>query len=208
MKAQRLSSDMISTLLQYIIETILCLVPIQDAVRTSILARNWRYTWTKIPKLVFNLKDMLKKPSERKHMQKRCNAIYQVLLQHKGPIQEFTLFNCANEIWVEIHQIISNLPRINTLNKLTLQMKYCHYIVPSYVLSMPHLTDLHLQDCFLNYQSVSNICCSLTSLYMEDEFIHMETLLHLIFKSPLLKNFTLVCSMFHLKYQSSQNFKT
>nr|GEW90323.1 ARID DNA-binding domain-containing protein [Tanacetum cinerariifolium] len=36
-----------------IIEIILCFLPIQEAVRTSILSREWRYRWIKIPKLEF-----------------------------------------------------------------------------------------------------------------------------------------------------------
>lgn len=57
-KAQRPSSDKYDNLPQNIIETILCLVPIKDAVRTSILSRSWRYNWVTIPKLVFSEKDI------------------------------------------------------------------------------------------------------------------------------------------------------
>nr|GEY08475.1 hypothetical protein [Tanacetum cinerariifolium] len=149
--------------------------------RTSILARKWRYTWTKIPKLVFNAKDLFKKPtaenevsvlertfdepSERKHLKKMCNvfyAIFQVLLQHEGPIHEFTLSMNANET------------------------------LPSSVFSMHQLTELHLQDCLLDRRSISNVSGSLTSLYLADVFITMEILLRLISKSPLLKSFTIV----------------
>nr|GEU30624.1 hypothetical protein [Tanacetum cinerariifolium] len=183
-----------------------------DAVRKSILARKWRYTWTKILKLVFNAKDLFKKPtaenevsvlertfdepSERKHLKKRCNvfyAIFQVLLQHEGPIHEFTLSMNANEICVEIDQIISHLSRKNILKKLMLQLKYLlRYTVPSSVFSMHQLTELHLQDCLLDRRSISNVSGSLTSLYLADVFITMEILLRLISKSPLLKSFTIV----------------
>ncbi|GJS06286.1 F-box/FBD/LRR-repeat protein-like protein [Tanacetum coccineum] len=59
MDSQDSSLDRISNLPSIIIENILCLVPIKEAVRTSILSKDWRYTWTKIPKLVFTEKDML-----------------------------------------------------------------------------------------------------------------------------------------------------
>ncbi|KAK9078994.1 hypothetical protein SSX86_000663 [Deinandra increscens subsp. villosa] len=110
--------DMISKLPQGIIETILCLLPIKEAVRTSILSSEWRYHWTKIPKLVFiedafqvsanevaELTDelpelpvweqMFDNPSKREELfAKRCKLFYainQVLLMHQGPIREFTL---------------------------------------------------------------------------------------------------------------------
>ncbi|KAK9052111.1 hypothetical protein SSX86_028739 [Deinandra increscens subsp. villosa] len=55
MKAKRLPSDIITTLPQTVIETILCLLPVEEAARTSILSREWRYKWTKIPKLEFSM---------------------------------------------------------------------------------------------------------------------------------------------------------
>ncbi|GJR56937.1 F-box/FBD/LRR-repeat protein-like protein [Tanacetum coccineum] len=45
--------DRLGNLPSSIIESILCLVPIQEAARTSILSREWMYRWTKIPNLVF-----------------------------------------------------------------------------------------------------------------------------------------------------------
>ncbi|MFS8031599.1 putative F-box-like domain superfamily protein [Helianthus anomalus] len=60
-KAQQL--DRITTLPQSIIETILCLLPIEETARTSILSREWRFKWTTIPKLVF-LDDTVKRSTE------------------------------------------------------------------------------------------------------------------------------------------------
>ncbi|KAM0058863.1 putative FBD domain, leucine-rich repeat domain superfamily, F-box-like domain superfamily [Helianthus debilis subsp. tardiflorus] len=74
MKAKRLSkaqrSDLITTLPQAIIETILCLLPIEEAARTSILSREWRYKWTTIPKLVFS-RSSVKKSTEEKQRERR-----------------------------------------------------------------------------------------------------------------------------------------
>ncbi|MFS7980447.1 putative F-box-like domain superfamily protein [Helianthus anomalus] len=132
MKAQRL--DIITTLLQIIIETILCFLPIEEATRTSILSREWRYKWTTIPMLVF-LEDSVKEPNEerrlssqkqmsdlecvRRYKDMRCKlfyAIYQVLLLHQGPIQEFTLMTMnAPDTCFEIDQIILHLSRNHTV---------------------------------------------------------------------------------------------
>ncbi|KAJ0906777.1 putative FBD domain, leucine-rich repeat domain superfamily, F-box-like domain superfamily [Helianthus annuus] len=77
--------DRISKLPVGVIESILCLLPIQEAARTSILSKEWRYHWIKIPKLEF-IEDQfqewtrgpkpsaielrLNKPSKRKDMAK------------------------------------------------------------------------------------------------------------------------------------------
>ncbi|KAJ0667128.1 putative F-box-like domain superfamily protein [Helianthus annuus] len=101
--------DIITRLPQAIIETILCLFPIEEATRTSILSKEWRYRWTKIPKLVF-CQSIVKRTSEMKPLNwwkqlsrvdyarikkdMRCRLFYvihQVLLLRRGPIHEFTL---------------------------------------------------------------------------------------------------------------------
>ncbi|MFS7925732.1 putative leucine-rich repeat domain superfamily, F-box-like domain superfamily [Helianthus anomalus] len=110
MKAKRLSRaqrvDIITTLPQTIIEIILCLLPIEEAARTSILSREWRFKWTTIPKLVF-LDDTVKRSTKKWHLSNRERisqveserrdkeiksklfyAIHQVLLQRQGPIQD------------------------------------------------------------------------------------------------------------------------
>ncbi|KAI7756076.1 hypothetical protein M8C21_015515, partial [Ambrosia artemisiifolia] len=147
MKAKRLSRaqrlDIITTLPQNIIEIILCLLPIEEAARTSILSREWRFKWTKIPKLVFdnytvkrstekwNLSNWNQRSDlERKRRDKemRCKlfyAIHQVLLQHQGPIQEFSLSMQVDETCFEIDQIILHLARNHTLKRLTLA--HCDY---------------------------------------------------------------------------------
>ncbi|KAJ0903598.1 putative FBD domain, leucine-rich repeat domain superfamily, F-box-like domain superfamily [Helianthus annuus] len=132
--------DRISKLPVGVIETILCLLPIQEAARTSILSKEWRYHWIKIPKLVF-IEDQfqewtrgpkpsaielrLNKPSKRKDMAKRCKffyAIYQVLLMHEGPIHEFTLSMEVDTSCVEIDHIILHLSKKNTLKMLKLDL--------------------------------------------------------------------------------------
>ncbi|GJV96477.1 F-box/FBD/LRR-repeat protein-like protein isoform X1 [Tanacetum coccineum] len=62
MEAKRIANDDLdafNNIPSSIIEHILCLLPIKDAVRTSILSKNWRYCWAKIPKLEFDLEDMV-----------------------------------------------------------------------------------------------------------------------------------------------------
>ncbi|KAJ0562051.1 putative F-box-like domain superfamily protein [Helianthus annuus] len=148
--------DRISKLPVGVIETILCLLPIQEAARTSILSKEWRYHWTKIPKLVFNentfqvsndgaelsvLEQTFDKPSKRKEMAERCKlfyAIYQVLLIHEGPVLEFSLSMHIDGSCVEIDHVLLHLSKKKTLKILTLDF-YGSYRLPLSLFSLHQL---------------------------------------------------------------------
>ncbi|KAJ0428596.1 putative FBD domain, F-box-like domain superfamily protein [Helianthus annuus] len=221
-KVQRLSLDRISTLPQTIIETILCLLPIEEAARTSILSREWRFKWTTIPKLVFS-DSTLERPSsenrlslidwDKTHDSSRCKlfyAIHQVLLLHQGPIHEFTL--SADDDFFEIDQIILHLSRNHTLKKLTLSFwETGVYKLPSSVFSLHHLTDLHLEWCDIDHKQIFNGSLgSLTSLSLLEVGISNETLLRLLSKCPSLKRlclFIMNCSSYYERPNIMELFK-
>ncbi|GJZ34976.1 general transcription and DNA repair factor IIH helicase subunit XPB1 [Tanacetum coccineum] len=215
-EAKRASLDSISNIPSTIIENILCLVPIKDAVTTSILSRKWRYNWVKIPKLVFNEKDMFNKtalenqqsileqsfrhlPSERKQLTRKCKlfyAIHQVLLLHQGPILEFSLSMIdADVTCVEIDQIITHLARNNNpVKKLALvsESRYFLYKFPLSTFSLHQLTDLNVKNCSFNLNPTFSGFGSLTRLYFESINVSKEALLHLLSSCPLLKSLELV----------------
>ncbi|GJS65534.1 hypothetical protein Tco_0680098 [Tanacetum coccineum] len=201
--------DRISNLPSTVIETILCLVAIQEAARTSIPSKEWRYHWISIPKLVFNegtfevstsdidlsiLEQTFDIQSQRKGMTRRCKlfyAIYQVLLKHMGPIHEFSLKIRADKTCVEIDHIIFHLVRNNSVKKFSLDT-HRDFKLPLSFLSLHHLTELYLNMCTIVHQPPFTGFGSLTSLHMELISISEDTLLHLLSKSPLLKNVTLI----------------
>lgn len=61
--------DRISNLPTNIFDLILERMPIRCAVRTSILSRNWRYTWADCPTLVFDKKFAMQIRRERSAVQ-------------------------------------------------------------------------------------------------------------------------------------------
>ncbi|KAJ0812513.1 putative FBD domain, F-box-like domain superfamily protein [Helianthus annuus] len=206
MKAQRL--DRITTLPETIIETVLCLLPIEEAARTSILSREWRYKWTTIPKLVFR-RCTVKTSTEEGHLSDRellCDlsharreeemkrklfyAIYQVLLLHQGPIQEFILTMNVHDTCFEMDQILLHLSRKHMVLKLTLELNY--FTLPLSLFSLHQLTDLSLYGCQIKHVPVFNGFGSLTSLSLEMVWISMESLLHLLSLCPSLKSFILL----------------
>ncbi|KAI7742921.1 hypothetical protein M8C21_008726 [Ambrosia artemisiifolia] len=170
--------DRISKLPIGVIETILCLLPIQEAARTSILSKEWRYHWLKIPKLAFDedafelsvLDQAVDRLSGWKVMTKRCRlfyAIFQVLLVHEGPIHEFILSMRVDGSYVEIDHILLHLSKKNTLKILKLDFKGI-YSVPqrSCYRNMDVPGDSTIADfitCLLNIEYLSvwfDICLS------------------------------------------------
>ncbi|XP_021972296.1 F-box/FBD/LRR-repeat protein At1g13570-like [Helianthus annuus] len=198
--------DRISKLPIGIIETILCLLPIQEAARTSILSKEWRYRWTKIPKLVFiqdrphpwtdeaelaALEQYRDRPSERR---KLFYAIYQVLLIHEGPIHEFTLDMEVDGSCVEIDHFLHHLSKKNTLKILKLDLDagaFDGHRLPICLFSLHQLTSLYLHGCVLYEKHSFNEFGCLTTLHVENVCTPVKTLLRLLSSCPLLKSLTL-----------------
>ncbi|KAL3510927.1 hypothetical protein ACH5RR_030328 [Cinchona calisaya] len=69
----------------------MCL-PTQDAARTSILSKKWRYKWTSVPQLV--LDDTIRDVSTERRTFSRdkfASILYQILSLRQGPIFKFVL---------------------------------------------------------------------------------------------------------------------
>ncbi|KAK1355618.1 FBD domain-containing protein [Heracleum sosnowskyi] len=114
-KVQYVNKDRISEMPWDIQEIIICFLPICDAVRTSILSKNWRHSWTKIPHLIFDdeflcrMKDKLREHDYNYRLrggwekggqyryhsclkaQKFVSVIENVLELHNAPILKFSL---------------------------------------------------------------------------------------------------------------------
>ncbi|KAJ0531238.1 putative F-box domain, FBD domain, leucine-rich repeat domain superfamily [Helianthus annuus] len=198
--AQQLSSTTINTLPQTITENILCLLPIEEAARTSILSREWRYKWTTIPKLEFYWSTVYNRTTEenqpsyltsaRNKMERRrklFNVIDQVLLMRQGPIHEFIFHSNRSCHFYELNQIIFHLSRNHTVKKLTLASNK----LPLCAFSLHQLTDLDL--CYVNFdhQPIFSGFGSLRSLSLYYVKISTKALLHLLSNCPSLKRFNL-----------------
>ncbi|GJS60080.1 F-box/FBD/LRR-repeat protein-like protein [Tanacetum coccineum] len=199
--------DRLSNLPLSVIETILCLVPIQEAGRTSILSKEWRYRWTKIPKLLFEektfqlstvdgaessiLEQKHLEPNERKKMDTKSKLIYvvgQVLLMHDGPIHEFTLSFLISNQRVKIDHILTHLSRKTSIKKLKLDFAYAGYMLPSSIFSFHQLTDLCLIGCRFDHQpTIYGFGSLITSLNLRDVSISASTLRQILSSCPLLK---------------------
>ncbi|PRQ26565.1 putative F-box domain-containing protein [Rosa chinensis] len=72
--------DRISNLPRDLAEKILSLLPIRDAVRTSVLSTKWRYKSAMLPHLVFDAPQ-----------QTFADVVDHVLLSHIGPLYKFKI---------------------------------------------------------------------------------------------------------------------
>ncbi|KAK9054430.1 hypothetical protein SSX86_025508 [Deinandra increscens subsp. villosa] len=204
------SSDIISTLPQTILETILSLLPTEEAARTSILSREWRYKWTKIPKLDFCLSQVFErinkgnqvKGKSMDRIRKLFSTLHQILLSHQGPIHEFTLdidLLGGYHDNVGFDLLIRHLSKNHMVKKLILcgrDVADC-YDLPISVFSLHHLTDLDLSCLDLGHQPISVGFAGLRSLVLYYVGISTDNLLHLLSNCPSLNSLTLLTYLDH-----------
>ncbi|KAK1425582.1 hypothetical protein QVD17_20936 [Tagetes erecta] len=199
MEPEPLLVDRLSNLPSSLIQTILTLMPIRDAFRTTILSRNWRHRCLNLPKLEFDDRILLRQASTINTQSpnyikcKVLHAIYTVLLLHHGPVLEFSL--CVRQLpsCCEIDQIILHLANNTTVEKFTLFMGMCIvYKIPKSLFSLKNLTHLNLKNCVVELPSTVFRFERLTSLSFHNVRISTKTLISLLSCCPILKSFVLI----------------
>ncbi|CAL5396312.1 unnamed protein product [Camellia sinensis] len=184
-----LMSDIITHLPDDVKETILMCLPLQDAARTSILSRKWRYMWMRLPQLVFD--DMFCRESIRIEKNKLMMTIYQVLLLHCGPILKFTLSLSGLESCSEIDQLVLFVSD-NIIQEFTLHIrKGARYKLPSSLFSCLQLKHLNLRYCMFKPPPEFEGFSSLLRLELCDVVITTDIFSSLISNCPLLEELTL-----------------
>ncbi|XP_078153503.1 F-box/FBD/LRR-repeat protein At1g13570-like [Carex rostrata] len=136
--------DYISKLPDNIQEKILAELSLKEAVRTSILSRTWKDSWTSLPNLVFP--DF---PFEEESTEPRLiELVDKVLRVHRGPIQKFKL--------VSQHACIEAIGRwmlilsTNEIEHLDLNFSRMNGKIPSCFFSCNTLKSVCLSGCSIN----------------------------------------------------------
>ncbi|KAJ0436005.1 putative F-box domain, FBD domain, leucine-rich repeat domain superfamily [Helianthus annuus] len=197
-----------SSLPPNIIQTILTLMPMRDAFRTSILSHNWRNQCLNIPKLMFD-DAVFQGPSCKNGSMrwKLLYIVYPILLLHQGPILEFSL--CIPQLisCCEIDQIILHLSRIATLKKLTLCIESGddHKLLPAFF-NLQKLTVLKLQKCAFQPPVTFIGFRRLVRLSFNNVSITAEVFLRFISNCPKLKDLTLIGDEKHLTGRWNSDF--
>ncbi|OIT27410.1 f-boxfbd/lrr-repeat protein, partial [Nicotiana attenuata] len=139
--------DRISALPRNIIDGILGLLPVEDAARSSILSKEWRYIWATLPYLVLDKLFCNKLAARSQYVFKE--TIDKILLQHLGDVVKFDLDVSGVQLSLcpDIDRWMLYVTR-NGVKKLTLNMSNnSTYKLPSYIYNCPTLTHLKLFNC-------------------------------------------------------------
>ncbi|CAM8907163.1 unnamed protein product [Rhodiola kirilowii] len=175
----------ISDLPSNIIECILGCLPIRDAVATSILCKEWRHKWTRIPNLVFDNEFVNNLISFQ-----YSNIIDKIMLRHIGPIHKFVLHipSICNHLdllsWMhfisqkEVKELTIHAPR-------SAQIK-----LPSYIFNCHELQSFEIHVRGLDFHPPLDFVgfCNLRRLEMLG-LLDGTQLSNLISKCPLLERF-------------------
>ncbi|KAK1425583.1 hypothetical protein QVD17_20937 [Tagetes erecta] len=180
---ESLLPDRISNLPSSLVQTILTLMPIRDAFKTTILSRSWRHRCVNLPKLEF---DQVQSVS--------CYLyVLHVLLLHQGPVLDFSL--CVTQLpsCYEIDQIILHLAIKTTVEKFKLSMGlYISHKLPKSLFSLKKLTHLNLKNCVVELPSTVFRFERLTSLSFHNVKISTKMLISLLSCCPILNSFILI----------------
>ncbi|XP_074374925.1 F-box/FBD/LRR-repeat protein At1g13570-like [Apium graveolens] len=193
--------DIISELPQHLRETILGLLPLRDAVRTSVLSRKWRHCWTTIPHLIFEhefvdriMDKLVRYDDPEMKACKLVSVINKILKLHNGPIHKFSFSFCEQDLDTQIiHDYIDQwIPLFSrkgikqlALEDLELGESSAHNFFSL------DLTQLKLINFWLPCAPTSGVFPHLTNL----ELIQVEHLAasgQQIFDFPVLEKLTLI----------------
>ncbi|KAL8112803.1 hypothetical protein AgCh_020195 [Apium graveolens] len=186
--------DFISGLPQSIIEIILTKLPIRDAVRTSILAKKWRYQWATMTQLVFDSECMSLSDDTQVAQKELANFIARFLLLHEGPIHKFNLSTCQLIRFDDLDQWLLFLSR-KDIKRLVLKMfrcpLHCFYSIPSCIFSCQKLIKLKLLRFEVKPPSGFQGFPCLKYLSLNICEVTVEVIENLISNCPLLEEFDL-----------------
>ncbi|XP_071739410.1 F-box/FBD/LRR-repeat protein At1g13570-like [Rutidosis leptorrhynchoides] len=209
MKTQCVSSDRISSLPENIIETILSLMPIRDALRTSILSKRWRYCWMTMPKLVFD-HNLVRAISGTGILlkYKLVNAIFHVLLMHNCPaIIKFELDVDKMDMETEFHPIILYLSRRTNVKDLIIDNNTSDifYKLPTSFFLIQGLESLELMGCDLEPPLTFNGFNKLRKIDFDDVQVSTKDLQHFLSSCPLLEE--VILGDYEEEYVEENSFK-
>ncbi|OWM80806.1 hypothetical protein CDL15_Pgr006836 [Punica granatum] len=184
-------ADRLSELPEHLIDHILLLLSIKDAVKTSMLSRKWRYRWTTLPELVF---DDLRTPTSSDAQSSNSvlgKIISDVLLIHTGPLRKFVISHKKFHADSDISRWCYYLSRVS-LKELVLNFSVSPWCkIPSSLFSCQELVCLNLCSCSINLPTTFGGFKHLKRMELSSCLVSQDGLERLILSCPLLENMML-----------------
>lgn len=189
-----IATDLLSDLPLSITDIILSLLPIRDAVRTSILSTKWRYRWARLTQLSFCDECVTPSPDKSLVRNRLIKFITHALLLHNGPIHKFKICTSILQSCPDIDQWLLFLSR-NDVRELTLVLGEGDlgewFRVPSCLFSCNKLTFLELCRCELDPPPGFRAFSCLRTLTLNQVLVTPDAIESLISSCPLLESLTL-----------------
>ncbi|KAJ4707182.1 F-box/FBD/LRR-repeat protein [Melia azedarach] len=186
------SVDRISNLPWHILDDILGRLPIKDAVRTTILSKQWRNKWFDLSKLHFDDSSLSRRGGcKLADVNLLVNLVYHVLLCHRGPIHTFSLSTFYQPRFSDLDYWISFISRKN-IKELAFGLSIGfntidEYVIPPSLFSCQQLTHLHLKNATLFPPYTFPGFRNLVSLRLNNYTNYHDELTNLIRKCPVLE---------------------
>ncbi|KAL8256339.1 hypothetical protein R6Q59_031406 [Mikania micrantha] len=185
--------DRISNLPGHIIDKVLSLLTLRDAVRTCVLSSKWRYKWVNLTSLVFDNQSVLVSSQDPTIIKnKLVKIVDHVLLLHNGPIHKFKLSHRDLQGVCDIDRWILFLSRGSTKEFILEIWKGQRYKLPSSLYLCDKLSHLELFNCLLKPPLAFNGFKVLNSLDLQHITMDQDVFEDLIYKCPLLERLTLM----------------
>lgn len=177
-------ADRITTLPSGVIGHILTCLPFNEAVRTSILSREWRYKWTNIPHVVFD-RTLQQQLSENHDLE---SVVDHTLLKHDGGIIKFTLKLSDDKIYpINVWLLLLLLNPIEIL-ELEFSALCPLRLLPDDLFRLRHLKHLYIKFGKIKLPSSYEGFSRIARLKLINVKIELGELVTLLSKCPKLES--------------------
>ncbi|KAL2922081.1 hypothetical protein RDABS01_013572 [Bienertia sinuspersici] len=198
-----LNVDRLSSLPWGIMNKIFGKMTIVDAVKTSVLAKSWRYKWLSCSDFSLDsgaISRMLSRGDLKSDVV--TSIINRFLLHHTSSIRSFSLKTCFRGRHSDMYQWIQYLSKQDVEVLVIRELDYkVLFKMPSYVFAFEKLKSLSLTNCALQIPSTFGRFNWMEQILLRNVSISDGDLARLILSCPLLEKLTLlnICGLVQLK---------